>query len=199
MKIIKIFLIISNFFNLIKASHDSFKNECGPYTGLEDEVMMPKKEDCLNPDNDSDGLKCCYVEGEKDLLKRTSCILIENNSEKRIELIEELSEIATKLKVDCGVDKSFDSECGIDTNSVPDSVEDCRDGTLGDEKCCFVKIKSPQFNGKACRKFKSIDINTIGEAVVAAKTVGAELEVKCNFILLSINYSILLLFLLYII
>ena len=198
MEIIKILLIISNYFYLIKSSHDSFKNECGPYTGLENEVLMPTKEDCINTEVESETLKCCYVEGEKDLLKRTSCVLIEDSSEKRIELIEELNEIATKLKVDCGSTKSFQSECGKSIGNEAESLEDCK-GWTGEEKCCLVAINSPQFTGKACRLFKSIDINTIGEAVVAAKTVGAELEVKCSYILLSINYSILLLFLLYII
>ena len=103
---IKIFLLLY-FLELIKSAHDSFKNECGPYVGLEDEVIMPKKEDCINSPA-SGNQKCCFLEGEKDLLRRTACVLIEDNSEKRIELIQELSEIATKLKVDCNSKKKFD-------------------------------------------------------------------------------------------
>ena len=197
MKIIKLIVFFQYCLNLIKSSHNSFKNECGPYTGLEDEVIMPKKDDCFNSEGQN-GLKCCYVEGEKDLLKRSACVLIENTSEKRIELIDELSEIATKLKVDCNVTKEFQSDCGITDGSIPNSVSDCLKNYNGNKKCCFIKIVSEQFTGNACKEFDSININTVGEAVVAAKTVGAELEVKCNNVLLKINYIILFLFLYYI-
>ena len=178
-------------FNLINSKYDSFKNECGPFTGLDDETIMPQKKDCFDSPKTND-LQCCYVEGEKDLSIRRSCILIENTSEKRIEVIEELSEIATKVKVDCNTPKEFESNCGTSTD--PNSEKDCSNGYEGDKKCCFVKITSEQFTGKGCREFDSININTIGEAVVAAKTVGAELEVKCNSFLLRINIVILLLF-----
>ena len=152
---------------------------------------MPKKEDCFNSGT-SAPQKCCYVEGEKDLIKRSSCILIENTSQKRIEVVEELGEIATKVKIDCNIDKTFESDCS--TNTSPNSAKDCSDGTSGDNKCCFVKIKSRQFTGQGCRLFKDINFNTIGEAVVAAKTIGADLEVKCNIFLLRVNFFILLLF-----
>jgi hypothetical protein len=185
-------ILLSYLLILIKSSHDSFKNECGPYSGLDDEVIMPKKEDCIGSSATSP-LKCCFLEGEKDLIKRTACVLIEDNADSRIELIQELSEIATKLKVDCGTSKSFTSDCGSDN---PSSEEDCSGGSSG-KKCCFVKITSPQFTGQACRQFDSIDINTIGEAVVAAKTVNAELDVKCNYIYLNMNYYLFVLFLLY--
>ena len=195
MGIIKLILFLSYFENLVKSSHNSFKNECGPYTGLEDEVIMPKKEECFNSPG-SGNLKCCYLEGEKDLLKRSSCVLIEDLSEKRIELIEELSEIATKLKVDCNSTKNFESDCANDGIAEPKSLNDCSKPS-GNQKCCFIRINSPQFSGNACRLFESIDINTIGEAVVAAKTVNAELEVHCKFFFLSLKNTILLLFLLY--
>ena len=186
-------IILSYFLILIK-SHDSFKNECGPYSGLDDEVIMPKREDCIDPtDTSTTNPKCCFLEGEKDLIKRTACVLIIDNPESRIELIQELSEIATKLKVDCGSTKSFTSDCG---SPNPSSEKDCSGGSSG-KKCCFVKITSPQFTGQACKEFESIDINTIGEAVVAAKTVNAELDVKCNYINLNINYYLFALFLLY--
>ncbi len=189
-----ILIIVTYLFNFIKSAHKSFMNECGPYEGLDSDVINPKKEDCFNyPGKGSE--KCCFVEGEKDLLRRTSCVVIEDTSEKRIELIEELSEIATKLRVDCNSKKEFKSECGNSQN--PESAKDCSDG--GEGKCCFVRITSEQFSGKACRKFQSIDINTIGEAVVAAKTVGAELEVLCDFHFLNINYFVFSLFLLFII
>ena len=179
---------------LIRSAHDSFKNECGPYEGLDDDVIMPKKEDCINPaDTSTTNPKCCFLEGEKDLIRRTACVKIIDNEKNRIELIQELSEIATKLKVDCGSTKSFTSNCG---SSNPSDEKDCSESSSG-KKCCFVKITSPQFTGQACREFESIDINTIGEAVVAAKTVNAELDVKCNYIYLNMNFYIFVLFLLY--
>ena len=186
--------ILFSYLLILIKSHDSFKNECGPYSGLDDEVIMPKREDCIDP-TDTSTTKCCFLEGEKDLIKRTACVLIIDNPDSRIELIQELSEIATKLKVDCGSTKSFTSDCG---SSNPSSEKDCSGGSSG-KKCCFVKITSPQFTGQACKEFESIDINTIGEAVVAAKTVNAELDVKCNYINLNMNYYLFALFLLYLI
>ena len=59
-----------------------------------------KKKECFNSPGKGNK-KCCFVEGEIDLKRRTSCFLIEDKSEKRIEFIENLSEIATKIKVDC--------------------------------------------------------------------------------------------------
>ena len=37
----KKFILIS-FFNILLSTYDSFRNECGPYLGLEDEIMMRK-------------------------------------------------------------------------------------------------------------------------------------------------------------
>ena len=174
----------------IKSKYDSFKNECGPYIGLENDIIMPTKEECFSSSS-STGSKCYFVEGEKDLSKRSACILIEDSPENRIEAIEKLSEIATGVNVDCNSNKQFESDCG--GNNVPNSEKDCSDNSLGSgEKCCFVKITSKQFTGKGCKKFKNIDFNTIGEAVVAAKTVGAKLEVKCYSFLLRNNYYIFL-------
>ena len=189
MSLIKIIFLIY-FFKFIKSKYDSFRNECGPYNGLENDVIMPTKEECFSSSS-ATGPKCCFVEGEKDLSKRSACILIDDSTENRIEAIEKLSEIATGVNVDCNTNKQFLSDCG--ENNVPNSEKDCSDNSLGNgEKCCFVKITSKQFNGKGCKKFKNIDFNTIGEAVVAAKTVGAELEVKCFSFLLRNNYFILL-------
>ena len=190
MSFIKIIFFLY-FLKLIKSKYDRFKNDCGQYKGLEDDIIMPKKEECF--EYSTPGSKCCFVEGEIDLSIRRACMIIEDESSKRIEAIEELSQIATGVKVDCNTpNKQFSSDCrtGID----PDSEKDCSDSSLGNnEKCCFVKITSKQFTGKGCKKFKNIDYNTIGEAVVAAKTVGAELEVKCYSFLLRNNYFILLL------
>ena len=135
---------------------------------------MPKKSDCIVPGSD-----CCYVEGEKNLITRKACVTITGGTgdpEARIKYIQDLSEIATKINVDCGQQKEFDSDCGINPKKNKD---DCfADKSNG--KCCFIKINSPQFKGQGCRKFKSISLNDIGEAVVAAKTVDADLEVECK-------------------
>ena len=189
MILIQIILTL-NYLLLIKSTHNSFKNECGPYQGLDNSILMPKKEECLN-DVSASSEKCCYVEGEKNLLKRTACILIENNSEERIKLIQDLSEIATKLNVDCGDVKKFESDCGINDKK---EKEDCFNDHDSGGKCCFVKINSPQFEGQGCKLFDSINLNDIGEAVVAAKTVDAELEVKCYDNFLNMYIRILALF-----
>ena len=171
MDFIKLILIFINYFHLIKSSHASFKNDCGPFIGSENSILMPKKSDCIDPDNN-----CCYVEGEKNLITRTACVTITGGSKERIKYIQDLSEIATKINVDCGQLKEFDSDCGINSKKNKD---DCfADKSNG--KCCFIKINSPQFEGQGCRKFKSISLNDIGEAVVAAKTVDADLEVECK-------------------
>ena len=171
MDFIKLILIFINYFHLIKSSHASFKNDCGPFIGSENSILMPKKSDCIDPDNN-----CCYVEGEKNLIKRTACVTITGGSEARIKYIQDLSEIATKINVYCGQPKEFNSDCGINPKKNKD---DCfADKSNG--KCCFIKINSPQFEGQGCRKFKSISLNDIGEAVVAAKTVDADLEVECK-------------------
>ena len=171
MDFIKVLLIFINYFHLIKSSHASFKNDCGPFNGLESSILMPKKSDCIDVDNN-----CCYVEGEKNLITRTACVTITGGPEERIKYIQDLSEIATKINVDCGQPKEFHSDCGINPKKNKD---DCfADKSNG--KCCFIKINSPQFEGQGCRKFKSISLNDIGEAVVAAKTVDADLEVECK-------------------
>ena len=71
---------------------------------------MPKKSDCIGS-----GSYCCYVEGEKNLITRTACVTITGDSEARIKYIQDLSEIATKINVDCGQPKEFDSDCGINS------------------------------------------------------------------------------------
>ena len=183
MELLKRILIFINYFGLIISSHNSFKNECGPYKGLEDSILMPKKEDCLSQAG------CCYVEGEKNLIHRSACMLVEGGSDERIKLIQEMNEVATKINVDCGGEKNFVSDCGIGEKKEKD---DCIGDTSDNYKCCFITIDSPQFVGQACKKFDSIDLNDIGEAVVAAKTINAKLEVYCNYWFLNINISILI-------
>lgn len=176
------FLIFLFLIIFTSQKHDSFVNECGLYNGIEDPVLMPTLNDCIKDKDETPrggNQKCCLVEGEKDLYQRSACVLVVDEEESRIKLIEEMSEIATKLRVDCGSEKVFKSDCGVDN---PSSQGDCKlDYNSETDKCCFIKIDSPQFSGYACRKFTNININTIGEAVVAAKTVGATLEVLCNW------------------
>ena len=191
MELLKVIFLLINYFYLIKSTHNSFKNECGPYQGLDDSILMPKKEDCINTPLISP-FKCCYVEGQQNLIKRTSCLMIEDDSDERIKVIEELGEIATKINVDCGQEKKFESDCG--TNEKKEK-SDCFADPDSNGKCCFIKISSPQFEGQGCKKFDSISLNDIGEAVVAAKTIKAELEVECNSNILNVDLRILFLFL----
>ena len=159
---------------LITSAHDSFSNECGPYTGeVEDN---PTSTQCIGQSTGST-TTCCYIEGEKDLAIKTACIAITNTQEERIKAVKELNSIATGVKIDCGSTKTFPSDCGVNN---PTSKENCNNDHLDDGyDCCFISIKSEQYTGNGCKKYKSLDINTIGEAVVAAKTVGAELQVDC--------------------
>ena len=190
MELLKLLVIIINYFHFINSAHNSFKNECGPFQGLENSFLIPKKEDCVNTVvANPNTYTCCYVEGEKNLIKRTACVLIQNNEDERIKLVQDLSEIATRIKVDCGQQKVFNSDCGINGKK---EKNDCFNDPNTD-KCCFVKISSPQFEGQGCKKFDDISLNDIGEAVVAAKTIDAELKVECESCFLNINLSILIL------
>ena len=194
MELIKVIFIFINFFHLINTAHNSFKNECGPYKGLDDTILMPKKEDCLKENTDESSTeKCCYVEGEQNLIKRTACVLLEDETEERIKIIQDLNEIATKLNVDCGKEKKFESDCGINEQK---EKSDCFGDPDINGKCCFIKISSPHFEGQGCKKFESISLNDIGEAVVAAQTIDAELEVECGscFLIINLKFLILLIF-----
>ena len=42
MDFIKVIFIFINYFHLIKSAHVSFKNECGPFAGLEDSILTFK-------------------------------------------------------------------------------------------------------------------------------------------------------------
>ena len=112
--------------------------------------MMPQKEDCFGDTFLGGTSKCCYIEGEKNLSRKTSCVLIEDNPEKKMELINELSQIATKLKVECYAPKKYISDCSL--SNEPLNEKDCLIYSLEDDNCCFVKISSPQFSGNICKK-----------------------------------------------
>ena len=191
LKIRKIYIILL-FLNIPLAfsTHDSFSNECGSYSGEVDE--NPTSDECIGQSTGSSdtSIKCCYIEGEKDLEIKTACILVTDTQEKRIEAILEMSTIATGVKIDCGSTKEFPTDCG---SSSPTSVSDCtQDTSTNGYDCCFIKIESEQYTGTGCKKYKNIDINTIGEAVVAAKTVGATLTVDCFGFYYKGIYSLIL-------
>ena len=75
-------------------------------------------------------------------------------------------EIATKINVDCGQEKKFESDCG--TNEKKEK-SDCFAGPDSNGKCCFIKISSPQFEGQGCKQFDSINLNDIDEQSLLLK------------------------------
>ena len=157
---------------------NSFINECGPYASQETDIN-PSITDCINSNeklNEENVKKCCYVEGYMNLQTRTTCVNVINSTEGRIDMIEEFSSFSTGVKVECGQQKIFKSDCG---NDNPEETSNCSKYKTGDYSCCFISIKSNQFTGTACRKYNNIDQNDIGEAVLAAKTIGASLIVDC--------------------
>ena len=157
---------------------NSYKNECGPYNNQETDIN-PSISDCISSNsklNEENIVKCCYVEGYINLKTRSTCIKVINSTEGRINMIEQFSSFSTGIKVECGQRKIFKSDCG---NDNPEETSDCSKYRTDDFSCCFISIKSKQFTGTACRKYKNIDQDNIGEAVLAAKTIGASLIVDC--------------------
>ena len=168
------FLIFYLIKCILLIEYNSFTNQCGPNKDLEKSIS--KKEDCTNSKDDS-GQLCCFLEGEQDLVYKSCCILIpENTTKNRVAVIKNMTEVATKLKIDCGGVKNFTSDCGKKKEN-PSSVKDCKE--FESEQCCFVKIKSNDFEGTACRKFNDMTRTKIGQSVIAAKTIGATLEISC--------------------
>ena len=162
----------------VTEERNSFINECGPYESQETD-LNPSISDCINSNeklNEENVKKCCYVEGYYNLQTRTTCVNVINSTEGRISMIEEFSSFSTGIKIECGQQKIFKSDCG---NDNPEETSDCSKYKTDDYSCCFISIKSNQFTGNACRKFNHIDQNDIGEAVLAAKTIGASLIVDC--------------------
>lgn len=166
--------------SLTLSQRTDFTNECGPYKGRIDDKDYPTKTQCISS-TASDGKKCCHLSGEQLLKEKSACVEIINTEEERIKLVKEGEEFATKVKVDCGNKKEFISDCA-NGKKDPKNKYDCSDKSLGDGwDCCYVKIKSEDFNdATACRKFKDINSEKIGEAVVAANTIGAKLKIQCN-------------------
>ena len=190
-------LILFIFWNypLSKTLHTSYKNECGVYKGNETE-NNPTLEECLSDEMNKEKLeldseKCCLITGYINLTTRTTCVKVLNTTEGRISVLEEFNSFSTGIKVNCGNHPEFKSDCGPDH---PNERKDCFDSDVDGYDCCFVRIKSKQFTGDACRKYKNIDQNAIAEAVSAAKTVGAFFEVDCHSFYLFNHYLFILLF-----
>jgi len=178
MNVHKLIIIFFKFLNLVMCEHNSFMNECGPYLGhLPDKENMPNLNDCIKSTNNALTEKCCFVQAQKGYENITTCILIEDTSENRIELIEELSEIGTKIKVNCGSEKLLVSDCGTEN---PNSPGDCISDSSGDEKCCYIKISSDEYSGVSCKKFKNQDLKNIEEVDSAAKSVDTKLQIQCS-------------------
>ena len=189
----KTYFLLFYLIKYIQTIYDSFMNECGPYNNTENESIIPTRNNCINESANAHNKTCCFLEGEKDLKYRTACVLINDTQEERISLLKEMKEVATKLKIDCGNEKNLTSDCGP---KDPSSVRECEFDKS--KQCCFVKIKSEDFNGSACKRFKNMTRTKIGQTVIAAKTVGATLEIACycrKFF--DINYFLLIIYILF--
>lgn len=184
---IKTLIIICVSLITLIQSEIEFESDCGISSPLE-------ASDCLSYGGD-----CCFSKGNVLLQTKKICINVVNkdDQESRTEMIKELSQQATGVTLDCGVEKEFSNTCNID-NPEPKEASDCTSFDTGEEDvhCCFVKIKSSSYKGTSCKQYTNLDINTIGEAVVAAKTIGVVFEVDCisNYIRTALN-TILITFL----
>ena len=159
----------------------------------------PSREDCINQnsgensENSENSQICCHLSAIYGIDEElSSCILLQNNSETRINKIKEINKYATRVKLDCGLGKKFNSNCGNTKNKEPKNVDDCKDNEISKEQqCCLIEIKweKKKDNGtdhKFCHKFdKKLDINIIGEAVVAASTIDVDLKVNCDGVYLN--------------
>ena len=155
--------------------------------------------DCMSPGTDSMPLttnecilsgvvtgslnRCCFATGQVLLDTKQICITVNDyqDIEKRVAVINELNQYATAVKLDCGVPRVLPQTCSLD-HPEPTSASECTEAETGNDEtdCCYVSIKSEDYNGTSCIEFPHLDINTIGEAVVAAKTINATLVVNCD-------------------
>ena len=198
----KLFILIINFFYIFSTTtHNSFTSDCGNYSGktwTQNEIE-PTNTDCYDINNidETSSTLCCFVSGIENLNKKTACFSLANSAEERIKTIYEMEEIATKIKIDCGIKKSFVHDCGVEN---PTNANQCNllEGQSG--QCCLINIKSEDYNGSFCKLFnRKLDINTIGDAVLAAKTVNAILDVNCNINKIKENLIILFTFIMFVI
>lgn len=147
-------------------------------------IVPLKPNDCFTVPN------CCFVNGTILLTTRNICVSISDpsNQQLRIDTIEALSHLATNINLVCpNITKSIPSNCG---KQNPTSIKDCTKDKTKEYDCCYIKVTDEQKQTwKGCMKFKNLDINTIGEAVRAAETRNAKLNVDCYGMYL--NYSII--------
>jgi len=209
--LIKNFFLFSLLF-LFSNSQNEYetipKSDCGKNI----ELNNPNITDCIdqNPETNKNKEKlCCHLSAIYGIdSKLSTCILLENDSKTRIKKIKEINKYATKVKLDCGLGKKFNSDCGNyknENNKEPNNVNDCKDNELNEnEQCCLIEIKSGKkenegIEQKFCHKFKKkLDINTIGEAVVAASTIDVDLKVNCYCMFINNNFNLMLMFLFFV-
>ena len=182
-----IIFIMLYILTIVQSEEDDrkqFKKECGI-----DNPMTPN--DCIFAS--IEGYRCCFATGQEVLESKSICVTVENYEEpqSRIDKVKELSTVATGVYLDCGNTKQFKSTCGVES---PSSITQCTKAKTDsdDTECCYVKIKSDRFKGTSCMEFPHMDINTIGEAVDAAKTINVTLEVKCNATFMKIGYYMIM-------
>ena len=165
--------------------YDDFVSDCGS------PIPPTKPADCFITPN------CCFANGTIQLTTQNICIKVEdpNNQQLRIETIEALSHLATNINLEChNVTKSIPSNCG---KPEPESVKDCTKSSTKGNDCCYIKVVDEQgqtYTG--CMQFKNLDINTIGEAVRAAETRNAKLNIDCYGMYMKYNVINLMLFML---
>ena len=165
--------------------YEDFISDC-PSPG----TIPTKPSDCFITPN------CCFVNGTIQLTTQNICIRVSdpNNQELRIQTIEALSHLATNINLECqNVKKSIQSNCGI---QEPKDVKDCTQYNTGDYDCCYIKVVNEFQTYTGCMKFKNLDINTIGEAVRAAETRNAKLNIDCYGMYMKYNVINLILFML---
>ena len=186
-------IILSQFsFSVNSTSEEDslFKSDCGNTT-----VENPKDSDCFDSPSKTDEKLCCRLTGILGINERSACVLLENKSSVRINKIKEINKYATKVNLNCGIEKEFDSDCG---KKNPQNEKDCNLEANENGQCCLIDIKTKDKKYKFCKKFENkLDINTIGDAVVAANTIDVELTVNCFGMKIKMNKLLLMLLLLF--
>ena len=160
-------------------------------------VTPTSSEDCLNVQINTTANPsnvCCYVRRQVDLQILHECTVIDNSTSSayanRISRIHEYMENSTQIVLDCGQSKELQSNCGPNN---PKSPPDCSKTRLDGKRCCYVHIKrGDNTESSGCKVLPLLDINTIGEAVVAAKTLNVSLDVDCSSVMMNFSFFTLL-------
>lgn len=188
-------LFLLPFSSASTSEEDSlFKSDCGNAT-----VENPKSSDCYEAPSKNDEKLCCRLTGILGIKERSACVLLENKSAVRINKIKEINKFATKVNLDCGIEKEFESDCG---KKNPQNEKDCDLNDNENGQCCLIDIKTKDKKKfKFCKYFENkLDINTIGDAVVAANTIDVDLTVNCFGMKIKMNsflYLIIIILLLF--